>query len=144
MKYLILVISVLFFASCVRLSNDEQYFLEVFANRTDGLGIGFDEQQTFDYQLRQKILKSDDENIQRAFILTKLPRYLDWILIDLEKGQRMIGKGIYKKLSKSDQDALIKKFKRGMNLYKKLDKNGHEHFYEKREKRLKSALKPEA
>jgi hypothetical protein len=136
MKTIILLTIVLFtLNSQAELSETETKYLKLFANYTGGMGIGFVDSHTFDYQFRQSILKSKDEKVQKSYILYELPRHLEFILHDLEKNQKMVGKGIYEKLTKDERKALLKRFEEGFSLYKKLDNKKHKHFYEEYEKR---------
>ena len=107
----------------------EKKYLTEFANYTGGMGIGFVPEHTYDYNFRQTILNSKDESIQKAFILYKLPYRISWILNDLKKNHKMIGKQIYRDLTPKEKKDLIDQYHECIGLLIKLDNNQKPHFY---------------
>jgi len=110
------------------LSDVETKYLKQFANYTGGMGIGFVPEHTYDYGFRQAVLKSKDEELQRAFILQKLPFQISSILNDLKKNQKMIGKAQYRDLTPDERAKLVQSFEECMSLLRKLDNKKSEHF----------------
>lgn len=92
------------------LSDVETKYLMQFANYTGGMGIGFSPKHTYDYGFRQAVLKSKDEELQRAFILQNLPFRISSILNDLKNNQKMIGKTQYLDLTPDERAKLVQSF----------------------------------
>jgi hypothetical protein len=111
------------------LSDLEKKFLQEFANNDGNMGIGFVPEHTFDRGFRQVILNSKDEEVQKAFILSMLPREIESILDTLKSGKTMVGKGQYEKLSEDKRRSLIVRFNECMTLMEKLDAGKNKHFY---------------
>jgi hypothetical protein len=111
------------------LSDVETKYLKQFANYTGGMGIGFVPEHTYDYGFRQAVLKTKDEELQRAFILQKLPFRISSILNDLKRNQKMIGKAQYRDLKPDERAKLVQSFGECMSLLRKLDAKKNEHFY---------------
>ena len=144
MKHLLLIIILLAGShaiSVAELSATESKYLKLFANYRGGMGIGFDQDHTYDYALRQAILKGGDDVIQRAYILSELPNHMESILHDLKKNQRMIGKQVYRDLTPDERLAKIKSFNDALTLFMKLDDGKHKHFYKDYKDRLKAIQK---
>lgn len=111
------------------LTDVETKYLEQFANYTGGMGIGFVPEDTYDFAFRQAVLNSKDVELQRAFILQKLPFRISSILDDLKKNQKMIGKAQYRDLTPAERVKLIQSFEECVALLQKLDDKKNEHFY---------------
>lgn len=133
MKRKMMMVSVLLLLGCTISRADltavEKKYLDELANYTGNLGIGFVPEHTFDYGFRQAILHSKDEDVQRAFILHRLPRELDRIISTLRSGKKMTGKGQYENLSEEDKKTLFARFEECMALMQKLDGGKNKHFY---------------
>lgn len=113
------------------LSEVETKYLQQFANDTGGMGIRFVPEHTYDYEFRQAVAKSKDEEVQRAFILQKLPFRIASLLDDLKKNQKMTGKDQYRDLTPDERAQRIQSFEECMALLQMLDANKNEHFYRK-------------
>ena len=111
------------------LNDVETKYLDQFANYTGGMGIGFVPEHTYNYGFRQAVLKSKDEELQRAFILQNLPFRISSILNDLKNNQKMIGKTQYRDLTPDERVKLVQSFEECMSLLQKLDANKNKHFY---------------
>lgn len=115
-------------AASAELTDLETKYLKGFANYTGGMGIELNPEDTYDCGFRQTVLKSKDEELQRAFILQKLPRQISLILEDLGQNRTMVGKGEYCEMTPHERTELIQSFEECMSLLKKLDSNNHDRF----------------
>ena len=118
----------------------EKKYLSRFGNYTGNMGLGFVPEDTFDYNFRQTIVNSKDKKVQKAFILDRLPREINYILRSLRDGRRNIGKGVYRKLHEKERNALLSRFTECMTLLQKLDAGRNEHFYSTYQTQLDNIL----
>jgi hypothetical protein len=128
--------------SYAELSELEKKYLSVFGNYTGNMGIDFVPEHTFDYGFRQTIVNSKDEDVQKAFILDRLPGEIGEILYTLKSGKIMTGKGMYEDMDEEDRKALLARFEECMTLMQKLDANKHGHFYSEYRSKLNELLSP--
>jgi|GEM_PF-4191276 len=98
------------------LSELEKKYLHSFANYRGGLGIGIVPQHTYDFALRQAVLKSKDENVQRAFILKNLPARIDSLLWQLESNRAWTGKTTYRQMTPAERAETVQSFAKAKNI----------------------------
>ncbi|MFT5524599.1 MAG: hypothetical protein ACI9HK_002554 [Pirellulaceae bacterium] len=72
-----------------------QRYFERYCDYTGGMGIGFVASHTYDFNFRQHLKKTDDEELKRLFVLQHLYRDVDSSLRDYEEGRIRIGKTEY-------------------------------------------------
>ncbi len=125
------------------LSELETKYLKDFTDDSRGnAGPGFNPRDTFDEKFHQAVLKSKDEDLQRAFILQQLPSRIASILRELIENRKMTGINVYEPLNEEDRVKLATAFEECMQLLQKLDANQHKYFYKEYRDDFEAANKP--
>jgi len=81
----------------------DEYF-QRYCGYTGNMGIGFVASQTYDYKYRQRLARTQDDELKRLYVLYHLYSDVDNALSELEDGTIRIGKNEWREMSQQERD----------------------------------------